>query len=396
MKKVLVLSWYPATGSDSGERIRLKNMLESLSKEYLVTLYSFSDDRVAETNERYLDIRSRFHIPYKFTKSDWLKALICGKSIQEIRLPGSRHARKDLSKFLQENTFHVVIANQLPAMALLMRLNFAVNSRVILDTHNAEGLRIERVVSELSFPFGFILKSQVGAARSLEKKVASACDLILTVTKEDHEYFSHLGAHEILTVPNGSHNHFSSNPYRLRKCINSIKLVYLGSLSYSANRNGLIRFLEEFSHSTNFENWRLVIAGSGAPKGFIRRIQKYSNVVYKGYVENSEDFLLTGDAMLVPLWLGGGSRLKIFEGFSLGIPVISSKVGIEGIKATNGKHYFEFESPADLDKILELFSNSHEVIKKVSSNAFRLSTENSWTTRFTPLVEYIMKESAGF
>lgn len=278
-------------------------------------------------------------------------------------------------------------------MALLMRIDFDKKSSIILDSHNAEGLRIERLVGELSFPFASILKSQVYAARSLEKKVVSACDLILAVTKQDHEYFSQLGANQILTVPNGCQNHFTSNPYQLRKNVGDLKLVYLGSLSYSANRNGLIRILHELSQFESRVNWKLVIAGSGAPASFIRHIRKYSNVVYEGYVKNSENFLLSGDAMLVPLWLGGGSRLKIFEGFSLGIPVISTKVGIEGIDASNWEHYFEFESPADLENILDLFSNSHEVINEISSNAFRLSQENSWINRFSPLIEYIRQAS---
>lgn len=143
MKKVLVLSWYPAAGADSGERIRLKNMLESLCKDHLVTLFSFSDDRVADTDEIYADVRSKSKVRYGFTKLDWLKALIRRKSIQEIRLPGSKKARKNLVKFLQANTFDVVIANQLPAMALLMRIDFDKKSSIILDSHNAEGLRIK-------------------------------------------------------------------------------------------------------------------------------------------------------------------------------------------------------------------------------------------------------------
>lgn len=94
MKKVLVLSWYPAAGADSGERIRLKNMLESLCKDHLVTLFSFSDDRVADTDEIYADVRSKSKVRYGFTKLDWLKALIRRKSIQEIRLPGSKKLGK--------------------------------------------------------------------------------------------------------------------------------------------------------------------------------------------------------------------------------------------------------------------------------------------------------------
>jgi glycosyltransferase involved in cell wall biosynthesis len=56
--------------------------------------------------------------------------------------------------------------------------------------------------------------------------------------------------------------------------------------------------------------------------------------------------LITGGVLLVPLTLGGGSRLKVLEGFALRAPVVSTAKGVEGLDVTAGEHYLRAETPA--------------------------------------------------
>jgi glycosyltransferase involved in cell wall biosynthesis len=57
--------------------------------------------------------------------------------------------------------------------------------------------------------------------------------------------------------------------------------------------------------------------------------------------------LIAGGVLLVPLTLGGGSRLKILEGFALRAPVVSSAKGVEGLDVTAGVHYLRADTPAE-------------------------------------------------
>jgi glycosyltransferase involved in cell wall biosynthesis len=57
--------------------------------------------------------------------------------------------------------------------------------------------------------------------------------------------------------------------------------------------------------------------------------------------------LITGGVLMVPLTLGGGSRLKILEGFALRAPVVSTAKGVEGLDVTAGVHYLPAETPAE-------------------------------------------------
>ena len=49
--------------------------------------------------------------------------------------------------------------------------------------------------------------------------------------------------------------------------------------------------------------------------------------------------------MVVPLRIGGGSRLKILEAMAAGLPVISTRVGAEGLELVPGEHYIAADEP---------------------------------------------------
>lgn len=389
MKKILIVSWYPASGADSGERIRLSNLVKYLESRHDVTLYSFANDRQFDRLQSYRDIRAGIQIPYKFGILDWSRAFLQRRSIQEIKLPSSRNARKELKTFLLQNTFDIVIANQLPSICLLLKVGFPTNSVVYLDSHNAEKLRIERILSNLSWAKRKLLNFQVKSAERIEKKSCNASQLVIAVSKQDFKYFESFDTCHVILAENGSENKFSVNPYRLKEASDFLRLVFLGSLSYSANREGLIKFMTDFDNSKYKNFVKVVIGGSGAPDKFVEKINGFSNAEYFGYVRNPEEFLLSGDAMLVPLWLGGGSRLKVFEGFAHGMPIISTPIGVEGIEVVNRIHYLEFNSIEEFDAVIASILGDKKILSEISENAFDLSSNNSWSDRFHNLSRYI-------
>ncbi len=64
-------------------------------------------------------------------------------------------------------------------------------------------------------------------------------------------------------------------------------------------------------------------------------------------------------AFVIPLQVGGGTRIKAFEGMAMGCPVVSTTVGIEGLEAEPGKHYLRSDEPADFaNAVLRLLEDS--------------------------------------
>lgn len=388
MKRILVLSWYSPGLSDSGERIRLRELLESLSVHHSVTLYQLSDDQLS-SDLSYSQVRSKYRVRYFYRRIDWVKALIFGLSVHEIRFSKSRQLRKELLEFLRSNNFDVVIANQLPSYSLLQKTGGLSGSHLVLDTHNAEGLRIVRAINEQHPFIRLILKQQVKLTSKLEVDAVNFSDCVLAVSEQDKLYFDKLGSKLTLLTPNGSSNLFHINPYRASSRLKSVNLVYLGSLSYSANRHGILKFLREYASTNNHADWRLTIGGSGAPENFKKEIQEFANVNFIGYVDNTHEFLLSADAVLVPLWLGGGSRLKILEAFSIGMPVISTSIGIEGIKAQRREHFFDFDTSTEFWGIIRDILENPSILQKVSNSCFELSKNYSWREQFSVFLKHL-------
>ena len=63
---------------------------------------------------------------------------------------------------------------------------------------------------------------------------------------------------------------------------------------------------------------------------------KYTNLTFTGVVYNVAEYLAASDVAIAPLFHGSGTRLKILEYFSCGLPVVSTSAGVEGLEVKNG------------------------------------------------------------
>ena len=76
-----------------------------------------------------------------------------------------------------------------------------------------------------------------------------------------------------------------------------------------------------------------------------RRIQDVPGVELHADVPDVRPFLAQSGMMVVPLRIGGGSRLKILEAMAAGLPVVSTRVGAEGLDLVPGEHYIPADEP---------------------------------------------------
>ena len=101
------------------------------------------------------------------------------------------------------------------------------------------------------------------------------------------------------------------------------------------------------------------------------------SLIIKGTVENAENFMMEKSVMIVPLFSGSGIRIKILEGMSMGIPIITTRKGAQGIKYINKKNILICEDEFDFKKYIiklkkdkNLFNNISKEGKKLIKNYF--------------------------
>lgn len=153
----------------------------------------------------------------------------------------------------------------------------------------------------------------------------------------------------------------------------SLLLLFHGRMDYSANLDALRFILEELAPGLRLSpaNIRLLVAGAQIPKWCLA--DRDEIISFYSDVPDMRRFLSVADAVIVPLSIGGGTRLKILESFAAGVPVISTAKGAEGIKCQDGYHILIAQRNADdfLRKIMMLAENAN-LRGKLTTNAYDL------------------------
>jgi glycosyltransferase involved in cell wall biosynthesis len=151
------------------------------------------------------------------------------------------------------------------------------------------------------------------------------------------------------------------------------RLGFIGSLDYAPNRSGIKWFIKDV--------WPLV--KRSVPSARLRIVGKYSNkgdlvqgdgIDQLGWLSDVSNEISSWSAMVVPIRNGGGTRIKIAEGFARRCPVISTNFGAYGYQIQNGKEALLADSPVEFSKAcVELIRdpNRREKITKCAYQKFK-------------------------
>ena len=140
-----------------------------------------------------------------------------------------------------------------------------------------------------------------------------------------------------------------SEPERvaIRRAPDGKTVAWLGAHAYGPNREGLQLFLENGWNSVG-GGARLQIVGKGPSPELERWAQPRADVDVLGFVEDLSEFMERPVAAVVPLWAGGGVKLKTVTFMQAGIPVVGTQAALEGLGAEDGLHVIRGETPGDL------------------------------------------------
>lgn len=123
-------------------------------------------------------------------------------------------------------------------------------------------------------------------------------------------------------------------------------IVFLGAMDYWPNEDAVLYFMEAmFPYIVQtIPDVRFIIAGK-APSDRIRRLHDGRQVLVTGYVHDKEKLFRETTVFVVPLRVGGGTRLKILEAMAWARPVLSTSIGSEGIDATDRENIVLADTP---------------------------------------------------
>lgn len=377
--RILVLSWYPADTPASGERARLHALLSELSHTWDVTLLSFSAPE-GHHHAVWDDLRPEAgqERPYAYTRSLKLRSVMLHRSAHVLALDDAPSKQRVVTA-LKEVRPDLVVCNQLPPLSLVPREWL---SRTVLDTHNAEHPRLKRKAQAyrrgiVSGAVRFFISDQSRLALRLETTMARQLAGVVATSEEEATYFRSIGARSVALVPNGTYIPAGRTISRARP-EDPFRLLYVGSLGYSANRAALLELLDDWLPKQT-ASWKLDIVGSGDPGAAIRARSAVPGVNLRGRVDDILNEYISHDLLVAPIRQAGGTRLKVLEAAGARLPIFATRVAVEGIGMEPGVHYCLVDDAADLEQALSRYREDPSSVDAIAGAAFELvSGSFSW------------------
>jgi len=159
-------------------------------------------------------------------------------------------------------------------------------------------------------------------------------------------------------------------------------LIYSGALTYGANFDAMEFFLHDIFPlvKARCPNTNLRITGryDGVPT---ERLPLGNGTELTGYLDDIRPAVAQSWGCVVPLQVGGGTRLKILEAMALGTPVISTSKGAEGLKTTHEENILIADDPEDFAQAVLRLLKDENLRARLSANGRRLVEEQySWET----------------
>ncbi|MDQ4144747.1 MAG: glycosyltransferase family 4 protein [Actinomycetota bacterium] len=325
---------------DNGARIRSYRLLTGLAESFSVTLVTF------EHHEKSPDGLT--------TRAD-LESILPGVEVVAVPGVGPSKRRRQARSLLARSswawgqyasaalraTLKQLVAERKAAIIHFDDLGVALcgplpGPRNVYSAHNVEH-RVARQVARTGSP----VRTLFGAAdwrkiRAEEERVWRSMDLCLAVSDVDAEVMRAGGAHNVAVCPNGV-DPVAPLPPPQRHPGEPLRLVFVGSGSYRPYERGIAWLVSEVLPRVKA---RLPVALDvvGRPP---QRPVAAEGVRYVGVVPAVEPWYEASHVAVVPVFEGSGTRLKVVEALAYGRPVVSTRMGAEGLPLEPGRHFLQ-------------------------------------------------------
>jgi len=244
-------------------------------------------------------------------------------------------------------------------------------ARRVYDAHNAEFLLQRRLASNASAVAEVYSRLQWRRLERFERAVIRNSRMTLAVSEHDANQLVALAGRgaNVRVVPNA----IDVSVYPFREPTRSVQanLLFLGKLDFRPNGDALTWFIREVMPSVG--SARLFAVGAEPPGWLVAAGQHDARIAVTGYVADERPYFARAAALVLPLHTGGGSRLKVLVAMASGLPIISTRVGIEGLEVEPDVHYLQADTPVEwIESVKRILDDDGDLRQRLACNARRL------------------------
>ncbi len=371
---------------DKGGKIRTYNMLKALKRNHRIT-YLTLDDGTADSKAR--ELASEYcHelvcIPHrrreKFTTGFYFELVmnLASDLPYAIKKYESAEMRREIEKRIGD--FDVLICDFLaPAVNVPRDLDCA----SVLFQHNVEAMIWKRHYEVQTNPAKkTYLFRQWRKMFDFEARACPRFDCVVAVSREDREMMQQqYDVKNVYDVPTGVDTEFF-RPSGRREC-KPHNLVFTGSMDWLPNEDAIRYFTEQIMPriKQSVPGLTLTVVGRDPYPALLELSKRDPSVIVTGRVEDVRPYMEEAAVYIVPLRIGGGTRLKIYEAMAMEKAIVSTSIGAEGLPVTNSKEIVLADEPESFaDAVVKLLQNKILADEIGQRAAARVRAEFGWDT----------------
>jgi sugar transferase (PEP-CTERM/EpsH1 system associated) len=382
--------WVKAGGLlplDSGGKIRSFHILRELAKLHAVTFFGFharqDNPAHAELNsicERVVCVPLELPAPKSAAELLQYARGTLSPDPYAIRKYCQPRVAKELRQLVESGSYDVIVCDFLVAAGVIP---WDVACPKVLFTHNVEAMIWKRHYEVARNPLWKLLSwREWRAMAGAENQYLKKADLVLAVSQADCNVFAELIPPEkLVVIATGVDVDYFAPQQSLEE---SDTLVFTGSMDWLPNEDGIFYFIREILPriSQEIPGVRLTVVGRKPSRRLESLAEEYSNQVQlTGWVDDVRPYLAKGAVCIVPLRVGSGTRLKIFEAMSMNKAVVSTTIGAEGLPVTHRNEIFLADTPEDFAECSVRLLRDQGLRRQIGNAARRLvETKYSWAS----------------
>lgn len=382
-----------------GTSIRNYNLIKGLAARYDLVLISFAvtppDQDALEHLRAFCRDVQTIPQPQRGTRERILSTLASPLPDMGLRLESAAFHRR-MGALLAAQPFDIIQVEGIEMAPYLFQIaqTPGLRSLLVLDDHNAEYVLQRRAFeTDLRKPIRWAAAAyslvQWLKLRRYERRACQAAQRVIAVSDADAEALRHLVpdlAPQV--VPNGVDLEYWSPAAEFPPLSQSPSLVFVGKMDFRPNVDAALWFSRQVLPliRAQYPTAHFYLVGQ-SPHARLAPLARHPAITITGYVSDVRPYVAGADVYVVPLRIGGGTRLKVLEAMAMHKAMVSTTLGCEGIGLTDGREALLADAPQGFAQAVIALLDDAVLRATLGQQAGEFVSQRYGWQRIVPLLE---------